>query len=59
VIAAALFIIGMLTAFSGLIGEMLKINRMLLEDIQYHLRRDRLPRELREEKTNQSADTRA
>jgi glycosyltransferase involved in cell wall biosynthesis len=42
VFAAVLATAGFLLWLCGVIGEMLKINRMLLEDTQYHLRRQRL-----------------
>jgi glycosyltransferase involved in cell wall biosynthesis len=42
VFAAVLATFGFLLWVCGVIGEMLKINRMLLEDTQYHLRRQRL-----------------
>ena len=44
VFAAVLVVSGLLLWVCGVIGEMLKINRMLLEDIQYHLRARSLPR---------------
>jgi glycosyltransferase involved in cell wall biosynthesis len=44
VFAAVLATAGFMVWVCGLIGEMLKINRMLLEDAQYLLRLQRLPR---------------
>lgn len=44
IIAAILIILGVLAWIAGLLGELFAINRRLLQDIQYRLRRDRAER---------------